>query len=349
MTNTGSPTVAPQRAASVEHERGHAHPHGYPHDRAHGHGHEHAHGGHGGLHVHGTASPRRLVLALAILGGFTVIEALGGWYAHSVALLAEAIHMLADSAALLLAIAAIRASRRPATLRRTYGSSRFQTLTAYTNGLLLIALTLFVVVEAVRRLLAPAQVDGEVMLIVAILGGLANLSAFVVLSGAHSLNERGARAHVLSDLLGSAAAVVAALVILLSGWVTADPILSILVSILILRSGWNLTREAGHVLLEGTPRSFDPARLSDGVAALPGVLGVHHVHVWSLTGDAPVVSLHVTAVAEDSDSVLQRVHDYLEDEFDVEHATVQIERGPCVDPGGECHQSPDAGHLDPPP
>ncbi|HEX7382638.1 MAG TPA: cation diffusion facilitator family transporter [Nevskiaceae bacterium] len=293
------------------------------HATAHAH-HDHAHD----LNV----SPRRLLFALLILASFTLVEALGGWYAHSIALLAEAAHMLADSASLLLAVAAIHASRQPPSSGRTYGSARFQTLAAYTNGLALVVLTLFVVVEAVRRIVHPEAVDGSIMLAVALTGGAANLGAYLVLAGARSLNERSARAHVTSDLLGSAAAVGAAVAILLAGWVLADPLLSIFVSMLILRSGWRMTREAGHVLLEGTPRTLDPVELSAGVARLPGVQGVHHLHVWSLTGDAPVVSLHVSAAPSLGDAVLQRVHDYLREEFGVSHATVQVEHSGCVEP-----------------
>ncbi len=284
------------------------------------------------------------MIALVILGVFTLVEATGGFYAHSIALLAEAAHMLADSASLLLAIVAIYATRRPPSPARSYGSARFQTLAAYTNGLALIVLTLFVIVAAGRRLLHPVDVDAPLMLLVAAIGAVANLGAFVALAGARSLNERGARAHVTSDLLGSIAAILAAGIIWLFGWLPADPLLSLFVSALILRSGWRLTREAGHVLLEGTPPTLDPESLSRGVAALPGVQGVHHLHVWSLTGDAPVVSLHVATQAGDGDMVLQRVHDYLRDAFKVTHATVQVERSGCVDPGDICHQLPD-GHV----
>ena len=162
------------------------------------HGHNHSHG-----HDHGgDASQRRLLISLGILFAFTVVEGIGGWYANSIALLTEAAHMLADSASLLLAIVAIRAARRPPSARRTFGSLRYQTLAAYTNGITLLALTAWVMVAALRRLIAPPTVDGELMLIVALLGGVANLAAFVALSGASSLNERGARTHVLSDLLG---------------------------------------------------------------------------------------------------------------------------------------------------
>lgn len=288
--------------------------------------HDHAH------HGSESASERRLLVTLCILSTFTAVEALGGWLANSMALLAEASHMLADSGSLLLALVAIRAGRRPADARHTYGSSRYQTLAAYTNGLLLLALTVWVMVEAIRRLFAPPVVDGALMLVVALLGGGANLSAFITLSGARSLNERGARAHILGDLFGSVAAVGAASLILELGWRLADPLLSILVSLLILRSGWRLTREAGHVLLQGAPPALDPDRLARDLAQVSGVCDVHHLHVWSLTGEAPVVTLHATidAVA-DHQAVLERIMERLRERHAITHATVQLEGGDCLD------------------
>jgi cobalt-zinc-cadmium efflux system protein len=299
----------------------------------------HAHG-HGHGHGQGT-SERRLLLTLGILFTFTAVEALGGWLANSIALLAEAGHMLADSGSLLLAVLAIRASRRPADARHTYGSARYQTLAAYTNGLLLLALTVWVVSEVVRRLTAPPAVDGALMLTIALLGGAANLAALLTLAGASSLNERGARAHVLSDLLGSAAAAVAALLILELHWRAADPLLSILVSLLILRSGWRLTREAGHVLLQGTPPTLDPDDLARDLAEVVGVREVHHLHVWSLTGEAPVVTLHATVdPLIDQQAALQGILYRLRERHATAHATVQIEGGKCLD-GGEhpCHRA----------
>ncbi|MGH8323706.1 MAG: cation diffusion facilitator family transporter, partial [Steroidobacteraceae bacterium] len=220
----------------------------HDHDRHEDHGHD----GHGHDHAK-NASEQRLRAALALLVSFTVVEAAGGFWANSIALLSEAAHMLADCASLLLAVIAIRTGQRPASADRTYGHRRYQTLAAYSNGLTLLALTVWVVVEAARRLIAPPEVNGVLMLGVAAIGGIANLAAFIVLSGSSSLNERGARAHVLSDLLGSGAAMAAAGVILAFGWLPADPLLSIGVSVLIFRSGWQLTRESAHVLLEGTP------------------------------------------------------------------------------------------------
>ncbi len=223
----------------------------------------HDHAGHShGLHSHGPhshgkdAGERRLATALAILATFTLIEAVGGYFANSIALLAESAHMLADSASMVLAIVAIRFGRRPADPKRTYGHRRYQPLAAFVNGLALLLLTAWVVYEAILRLLHRPEVDGRLMLVIALMGGAANLVAFVALSGAHSLNERGARAHVFSDLLGSGAASAAATVILVTGWTIADPLLSLFVSILIFRSGWALTRESADVLLESAPPRF---------------------------------------------------------------------------------------------
>ena len=303
----------------------------------------HAHGlDHGGPLDHGQgASERRLRLTLLILLSFTAIEAAGGWLANSIALLAEAGHMLADCGSIVLAVLAIRASRRPPDARHTYGSGRYQTLAAYTNGLILLALSMGVMVEAVRRLLAPPAVDGRLMLLIALLGGLANVAAFITLSGARSLNERGARAHVASDLLGSAAAAGAALLILGFGWRVADPTFSILVSLLILRSGWSLTREAGHVLLQGTPHRAEPELIARDLEQLPGVRNVHHLHVWSLTGELPVVTLHATVdIHWDAQTVLQHILERLRDRHGITHATVQLEGGRCLDDGeSRCHQA----------
>jgi len=322
-----------------DHEEHHAHDHDEHH--AHGHNEHHGHGhGHAGHDHAGNASEGRLRTALVLLFAFTLVEAGGGLWANSIALLAEAAHMLADSASLLLAIIAIRAGRLPATAERTYGNRRYQTVAAYTNGLTLLALTVWVVVEAASRLVAPPEVDGKVMLGIAVAGGVANLAAFLVLSGASSLNEKGARAHVLSDLLGSGAAIGAACIVLAYGWLPADPLLSIVVSALILRSGWQLTRDSAHILLEGAPAGFDVARIESEVANVNGVCGVHHVHAWSLTGEQPIVTLHAQLVdGTDRQQALKEILERLRERVGVEHATVQIEEGPCAAPVGadDCH------------
>ena len=299
----------------------------------HSHGdHSHDHAGHS--HHHGDASQRRLSIALAILGTFTLVEGIGGYFANSVALLAEAAHMLTDSASLLLAILAIRVGRRPADVRRTYGHRRYQPLAAFMNGQVLLLLTAWIVYESIIRLMHGPAVNGQLMLGIALIGGLANIAAFIALSGAKSLNERSARAHVLSDLLGSAGATLAAILILARGWNLADPLLSLFVSALILRSAWALTRESADVLLEGVPAGFNVGSVeSELVGHVAGLTSVHHVHVWTMTGERPTVTLHAHIEPGTSHhETISAIHTRLAERLEVEHTTVQIEEGPCASP-----------------
>jgi cobalt-zinc-cadmium efflux system protein len=316
----------------------------HPHEHHGAHHHRRGHHGHGVHdHVHGRtrdAGEHRLLIALVILGCFTVVEAAGGYFANSIALLAEAAHMLADSASLTLAVVAIRWGHRPPSERRTYGHRRYQPLAAFINGQVLLLLTIWVVYEAVRRLMVLPQVNGRWMLAIAVIGGAANLAALGALCGARSLNERGARAHVISDLLGSAAATVAALLILLKGWTVVDPLLSLLVSALILRSAWALTRESADVLLQSVPPGFDVKHIeAELIGHVPGVVEVHHVHVWSMTGERPTITLHAcVAPGVQGYGVPKMIHERLRERLQVEHTTVQIEEldscdtptcGPC--------------------
>jgi len=307
---------------SHNHHKHDDHAHDHDHDE-HGH-HDHSHAGHN--HAK-DASQGRLIVATAILGTFTMVEAVGGYFAHSIALLAESAHMLADCGSLALAIAAIRLGMRPADSVRTYGHTRYQPLAAFVNGLALLLLTAWVVYEAVLRLVERPVVDGQLMLIISVVGGVANLAAFLALSGASSLNERGARAHVLSDLLGSVAASAAAVVIIYTGWSLADPLLSLFVSVMIFRSGWALTKESANVLLESAPAGLDVERIEhEIVGSVPGLTGVHHVHVWTLTGEAPVVTLHATlASGADRRNVLSGIHASLRERLGISHVTAQIE------------------------
>jgi cobalt-zinc-cadmium efflux system protein len=305
----------------------------------HGHAHGHGHG-----HVHGAdqASERRLWVAFGLLFCFTLVEAGGGLWANSIALYAEAAHMLADSASLLLAIVAIRMAQRPARADRTYGHRRYQTLAAYTNGLVLLVLTAAVVIAAARRLMLPPHVNGNVMLVTAAVGAAANICAFLALSGATSLNERSARLHVVSDLAGSAAAMGASILIIWRGWVIADPLLSLAVSVLILRSGWQLTSSSAHVLLEGAPQGFDPDAVEHELEAVAGIKDVHHIHAWSLTGETPMLTLHATLQdGADRHAALTAVMQRLHERFGIDHATVQIEEGECAGAESEedCLQS----------
>jgi cobalt-zinc-cadmium efflux system protein len=311
----------------------HNHDHGHHEHGGHSHGHDHSHSHVLQSHGH-DASERRLTIALAILGIFTLVEGIGGYLANSVALIAEAAHMLTDSASLLLAILAIRVGRRPADVHRTYGHRRYQPLAAFVNGQILLLLTVWILYESIMRLVHKPEVNGLLMLEIALVGGIANFAAFVALSGAQSLNERSARAHVLSDLLGSAAATVAAIVIMTKGWTIADPLLSLLVSVLILRSAWSLTRQSANVLLEAVPAGFDVTSVeTELVGHVPGLASVHHVHVWTITGERPTVTLHAhIEPGAPHHETITAIHARLAQRLRVEHTTVQIEEGPCASP-----------------
>ncbi len=279
---------------------------------------------------------RRLLAALLMTGGFMVVEAVGGWLAGSLALIADAAHMLTDTASLLLAWLAFRVTDRPADHKRTYGYHRFPVLAAFVNGLALLVIVGWIAFEAVGRLLEPTPVMGATMLAIAVVGLLVNVIAFFLLHGGSrdNLNMRGAAVHVLGDLLGSVGAIVAAGVILVSGWTPIDPILSLLVALLVLRSAWYVLREATHVLLEGTPPGVDPQEIERLLpSAVEGVIDVHHIHAWSLSGERPMMSLHARAdgtVAHDT--LVARIKAELQERFGVEHVTLQIEYGEgCVD------------------
>ncbi len=297
--------------------------------------HPHAHGGHRHHAPPGADSERRLLCVLVLTGSFMVIEAVGGWLAGSLALIADAGHMLSDTAALGLAWAAFRVARRPSDPKRSYGYHRFEILAAFVNGLVLFAIAGWICVEAIGRLRAPVTVLGAPMLVVAVAGLAVNLIALAVLRGSDrgNLNVRAALLHVLGDLLGSAGAIGAAIVILATGWTPIDPILSILMTLLILRGAWDVTRRAGHVLMEGTPDGFDAERLrADLLVAVPGLADVHHIHAWMLTAERTIVTLHVQlAPATDARAALTGVKRRLKERFGIKHSTVQIDPGDCID------------------
>lgn len=315
----------------------HRHPHHDAHDHAHAderHGHDHgghAHGHHphhGGAH----ASERKLFLALLLTGSFMVVEAVGGVIAGSLALLADAAHMLTDSAALAMAFVAVRAARRPATPQLSYGHHRWQVLAAFVNGIGLLALSAWILVEAVLRLWSPQEVDGRTVMLIAAMGLLVNLIAFAILSGGEqNLNVRGALAHVLGDLLGSVAALLAGALIWWQNWVIADPLLSAVVALLMIRTGWGIARHSAHVLLEGAPDGLSETVIAEAVrAAVPAVASVHHVHAWSLTDEKPIVTLHATlAGTAPRDETLRAIHDTLHQRFGVHHSTIQLEDQTC--------------------
>jgi cobalt-zinc-cadmium efflux system protein len=316
---------------------------------AHDHG-SNSHGHSGGAHVHAGTDKKRVLIAACLTGGFMVAEAVGGVLTGSLALLADAGHMLADSIALGLAWYAFHLAERPATGRLTYGFGRVKTLVAYTNGLAIFIIALWIIFEAWQRLQAPAPVLGGPMLVVAGLGLMVNIAGFLVLHGGNraSLNMRGAILHVLGDMLGSAAAIVAALVILATGWTPIDPILSVVVALLILSTAWSLMKEAGHVLLEGVPPSLDrDAVASDLVANIPGLREVHHMHVWSIDGETSMATLHACMATDvDPYRAVLAIKQRLRSQHNISHATVEPEFGRCTDGEGDhdTHHGHSPGH-----
>jgi len=280
-------------------------------------------------------SERRMGLAAALTGAFMFAEVAGGIAAGSLALLADAGHMLTDFASLSLAWFGFRLSRRPADWKRTYGFDRFQVLVAFANGLALFVIAGWIVYEGIERLMTTPVVSGGIMVVVAALGLLVNVAAFLLLRGAdrENLNIRGAAIHVLGDLLGSVAALVAGAVILFTGWTPIDPLLSMLVAAIIVRSGWRVVADAGHILLEGAPEELDTRAIGPNlVASVPGLKEVHHVHVWSITQRRKMVTLHAcVGEAADSDQLVKAIKARLKSAFGLDHATIEIERGECAD------------------
>ena len=287
-------------------------------------------------HSGDSSNTRRVRIAFLITAVFTVVEAAGGLFTNSLALLADAGHMLTDTMALGLAAVAFHVSHRPADHRLTYGYQRFQILAAFVNGLCLLLIVGWILYEAVNRFLAPREILGETMLIVATAGLFVNLIAFLVLHGGdrENLNIRGAALHVAGDLLGSVAAIVAALVIIQTGWMPIDPILSVAVAFLILRSAWMLVRRSAHVLLEGAPDWLDIAAMQDKVTGhVPAVNGIHHVHVWGLTPQDLMLTMHVRMGSQPANptEVIRGVKEVLRDEYGIGHSTIEIETNDCAD------------------
>ena len=276
------------------------------------------------------------MIALVLTGTFMFVEIVGGILSGSLALLADAGHMLTDTMALALAAAAFHVSKRPPGGSLTYGYQRFQILAAFVNGLSLLFIVGWILYEAVERFVTPRDILGETMLVVAAAGLVVNIISFAVLhtGDQENLNIRGAALHVAGDLLGSVAAIVAAIVIIYTGWTLIDPILSVAVAMLILRSAWSLLKRSAHVLLEGAPDWLDVADMQERVVAnVPGVSGIHHVHVWGLTPQQLMLTMHVTLadnVPSQSD-VVRRVKAFVEQEYGIGHSTVEVEIDGCAD------------------
>lgn len=305
---------------------------------------------HGGGHNHGPvlshdapeaerrSKERAIAIAALMTGGFMGAELVGGLVSGSLALIADAGHMLMDFASLIFAWLAFRVARRPADMKRTYGFDRFSVLAAFVNGLSLFAIAVWIMVEAVNRLRDPPEVLGGLMLWVAGVGLVVNIVVFWVLSRAEgdNLNVRAAALHVMGDLLGSVAAIIASVIIMWTDWTPIDPILSVFVVLLILRSAWSVVRESGHILLEGAPPGFDSRAIADDLSkTVRGVARAHHLHAWSITQERPMASLEIDLeTGADHEEVLRAVKKRVLELSGVRHVSVEIS-----DPGASKVQS----------
>ncbi len=290
-------------------------------------------------HTRAPGSERRLALVLALVAAYMVAEVAGGLWTGSLALLADAGHMLADVAALALSLFAVWLARRPAHPGRTYGYLRAEILAALANGSALVAVAVGIAFEALDRLREPTAVAAVPMLVIA-LGGLAvnGVGLWLLREGREqSLNLRGAWLHLLSDALGSGAAIAAGVALLAFGWRAADPLASLAIAVLVVRSAWSLLREAAAVLMEGAPAHIDVDRVRDAIRAVPGVTSVHDLHVWTISSGLVALSCHVCADdSEPQARLLRAVQQRLRQDFAIAHSTVQVEPRDFEEPEEIC-------------
>jgi cobalt-zinc-cadmium efflux system protein len=286
-------------------------------------GHSHGHG-----HSHATADQRRLRTALGLIAALMAAELAAGVVAHSLALLSDAAHMLTDAASIGLSLLALRLAARPARGALTYGLRRVEILSAQANGVTLLVLAGFVAYEAIRRLFSPPHVHGVLVLVVALVGAAVNLLAVWVLSGAdrRSLNVEGSFQHVITDLYGFLGTAVAAGVIIASGFQRADPIASLLIAAVMARSGYALVKTSARIFLEAAPEDLDPQAIGGALAALPGVVEVHDLHVWEVTSGFASLSAHVlVGSGEDCHARRREMEELLHERFGLDHTTLQVD------------------------
>jgi cobalt-zinc-cadmium efflux system protein len=280
-----------------------------------------------------TDTRRRLMLAFGITLVVMVVELIGSWLSGSLALLADAGHMLADAAALAVALFAAWIAQRPATAQRSFGFMRLEVFAALVNGAVLIVIAIGIAIEAWRRLHAPSVVNGGLLIGVASVGLFANLAAVAILHRGHehSLNQRAAYLHVLGDLLGSIGALAAGAIVLAFGWTPADPLISVLIGALVLVSAWRLVKESTDVLLEATPRHIALSDVHERIASVPGVDSVHDLHLWTVTSGVVAMSGHlVVKNPSDNQPILEAVQLRMR-ALGIQHVTVQVEREPICD------------------
>lgn len=308
--------------------------------------------GHG--HSHGLRQRRETTLwvACAITAVFMLVEFVAGWWSHSLALMADAVHMLTDAGGLAFALFAVRFSGKLADNHRTFGYGRMQVLAAFINGLVVLGLGSVLFTQAVKRFWHPQQVESGIMFWVAVCGLVVNLAILGVLhrGGGKNVNIRAAMLHVMFDTLSSVAVIVAALGISAFGYNWIDPVATMLVSLMIVRGAKDILSDSGHILLEGKPKDLDLDAVANTIKAdVPEVLELHHLHAWSLTGEDLLISLHarlVDGAARGDDDILRAIKVILHDRFHIEHSTVQLERGVCADKHAHDHSHKEEHHHD---
>ncbi|MEO5727901.1 MAG: cation diffusion facilitator family transporter [Byssovorax sp.] len=317
--------------------------HVHDHHASHGHDHDHDHdhpparkgaaaphaGGHDHHHDLKSTPLRRLVWALAITGTFMLVEVSVGWWSKSLALLADAGHMLSDAAALALAIVAQKVAAQSRTRARTYGFRRAEVLAAFANGIALAVTAIWIFIEAASRWRDPPAIQGMALTVTAVLGLIVNLAAAAMLGlggHGHNVNTRAALAHVLTDVLGSVGAILAGALVLLFGWNRADPLVSSLIGLLVLWGGWRLVRDTSRVLMEGSPVEIDIAHLEETLRGVPGVAGFHDLHVWSISDGFDVLTVHVVLTpGYHGTEVVASVSRALLEKHKLDHCTIQPE------------------------
>lgn len=292
----------------------------------HKHNHEHSHSHN---HTH-NANKKALTVSFFLIAGFMFVEFIGGYLTNSLALISDAGHMLSDAVALGLSLSALIFGARAATSSKTYGYKRFEILAALLNGVVLVLLSVFIFKEAIERLSSPPHVIGRGMMIISIIGLIINIIVAYILhtqgSTEENLNVRSAFMHVIGDLLGSVGAIVAAILIMLFGWYIADPIASMIVSLLVLYSGWNVLKESVNILMEAKPSNIDSEQVVNILKSIDGVEDIHDLHIWMITSDFSVMTAHLRVDSKsDRDLILEKVKNLINKEFGIKHVTIQLE------------------------
>ncbi|AIQ76610.1 cation diffusion facilitator family transporter [Paenibacillus odorifer] len=297
--------------------------------------HNHSHGAHGHHHFDPSGNKKGLMIALIITVGIMFLEFFGGLITNSLALLSDSGHMLNDASSLALSLVAVWFATKPASPNKTYGFHRFEILAALLNGVTLFVVAGFIIVEAYGRFFDPPTVASGSMMLIASIGLLANVaSAWSLMRKGdvkNNINLRSAYLHVLGDALGSVGAIIAGLIMMIFGWYVADPIISVLVALLILRGAWGIIKHTVHVLMEGTPITINPAEVKEILESIEGVRNVHDLHIWTITSGLDSLSCHILIEEEaDDQRILQQAIRLIADHFKIQHTTIQVETSAIV-------------------